>query len=129
MFYFFWVAFNIADLLEHAVDLAPERAAVVCDGRRVTFAELEERANRLAHHLAGQGVGPESKVGIYSLNSVEFIETMFALFKIRAVPININYRYVEDELAHIFDDADLEVVVHQRRYAPKMAAVASSSLA
>jgi 3-oxocholest-4-en-26-oate---CoA ligase len=123
MFYFFGVAFNIADLLEHAVDLAPERTAVVCDGRRVTFAELEGRANRLAHHLAGQGVGRESKVGIYSLNSVEFIETMFALFKIRAVPININYRYVEDELAHIFDDADLEVVVHQRRYAPKMAAV------
>ncbi len=123
MFYFFGVAFNIADMLEHAVDLAPDRPAVVCDGRRVTFAELEERANRLAHHLAGQGVGRESKVGIYSLNSVEFIETMFALFKIRAVPININYRYVEDELAYIFDDADLEVVLHQRRYAPKMAAV------
>jgi 3-oxocholest-4-en-26-oate---CoA ligase len=123
MFYFFLVAFNIADLLEHAVDLAPDREAVVCGDRRVTFAELEQRANRLAHHLAAQGIGPESKVGIYSLNSVEFVETMFALFKLRAVPININYRYVEDELAYIFDDADLEAVVHQRRYAAKMAAV------
>jgi 3-oxocholest-4-en-26-oate---CoA ligase len=123
MFYFFGVAFNIADLLEHAVDLASDRTAVVCGDRRVTFGELEERANRLAHHLAERGVGPESKVGVYSLNSVEFIETMFALFKLRAVPININYRYVEDELAYIFDDADLEAVVHQRRYAPRMAAV------
>jgi 3-oxocholest-4-en-26-oate---CoA ligase len=123
MFYFFRVAFNIADLLEHAVDLAPDREAVVCGDRRVTFAQLEERANRLAHHLAGQGIGPDSKVGIYSLNSVEFIETMFALFKLRAVPINVNYRYVEDELAYIFDDADLEAVVHQRRYVPRMAAV------
>ncbi|HEX2176036.1 MAG TPA: acyl-CoA synthetase [Nocardioidaceae bacterium] len=119
------MAFNIADLLEHAVDLAADRTAVVCGDRRVTFAELEQRANRLAHHLADQGIGPESKVGIYSLNSVEFVETMFALFKLRAVPININYRYVEEELAYIFDDADLEAVVHQRRYAPRMAAVLS----
>jgi 3-oxocholest-4-en-26-oate---CoA ligase len=123
MFYFFRVAFNIADLLEHAVDLAPDREAVVCGDRRVTFGQLEGRANRLAHHLADHGIGPEAKVGIYSLNSVEFIETMFALFKLRAVPININYRYVEEELAYIFDDADLEAVVHQRRYAPRMAAV------
>jgi 3-oxocholest-4-en-26-oate---CoA ligase len=123
MFYFFLVAFNIADLLEHAVDLAPDRTAVICDQRRVSFAELEQRANRLAHHLAARGIGPESKVGVYSLNSVEFVETMFALFKLRAVPINVNYRYVEDELAYIFDDADLEAVVHQRRYAPRMAAV------
>jgi 3-oxocholest-4-en-26-oate---CoA ligase len=123
MFYFFGVAFNIADLLEHAVDLAPDRTAVVCGDRRVTFAELDERANRLANHLAAQGVGPEAKVGIYSLNSVEFVESMFALFKLRAVPINVNYRYVEEELAYIFDDADLEAVIHQRRYAPRMAAV------
>jgi 3-oxocholest-4-en-26-oate---CoA ligase len=123
MFYFLLVAFNIADLLEHAVDLAPYREAVVCGERRVTFGELEERANRLAHHLAAQGVGVDSKVGVYSLNSVEFVETMFALFKLRAVPINVNYRYVEEELAYIFDDADLEVVVHQRRYAPLMTAV------
>jgi 3-oxocholest-4-en-26-oate---CoA ligase len=123
MFYFSSVAYNIADLLEHAVDLAPDRVAVVCGPRRVTFAELEDRANRLAHHLAGRGIGAESRVGIYSLNSVEFIEAMFALFKLRAVPVNVNYRYVEDELAYIFDDADLEAVVHQRRYAPKMAAV------
>ncbi len=123
MFYFFGVAFNIADLLEHAVDLAPDRTAVVCGDRRVTFAELDERANRLANHLAAQGIGPEAKVGIYSLNSVEFVESMFALFKLRAVPININYRYVEEELAYIFDDADLEAVIHQRRYAPMMAGV------
>lgn len=123
MFYFRVVAFNIADLLEHAVDLMPQRTAVVCADRRATFGELDERANRLAHHLAAYGIGRESHVGICSLNSIEFIETMTALFKLRAVPININYRYVADEMAHIFDDADLEALVHERRYAPTIEAV------
>ena len=86
------MACNIADLIEHSVDLVPERTALVCGDKRLTYAELEERANRLAHHLAANGVGKDSAVGIYSLNSVEFVETMFAAFKLRAIPININYR-------------------------------------
>jgi 3-oxocholest-4-en-26-oate---CoA ligase len=117
------MAFNIADLIEHSVDLVPERTAVVCDGRRVTYGELEERANRLAHHLAGNGVERGSHVGIYAFNSVEFVETMFAAFKLRAVPININYRYVTDELRYMCDNADLVALVHQRRFAPLVAGV------
>jgi 3-oxocholest-4-en-26-oate---CoA ligase len=117
------MAFNIADLIEHSVDLVPERTAVVCDGRRVTYGELEERANRLAHHLAGNGVERGNHVGIYAFNSVEFVETMFAAFKLRAVPININYRYVSEELRYICDNADLVALVHQRRFAPLVADV------
>ena len=117
------MAFNIADLVEHTVDLVPERTALVCNGKRVTYAQLEERANRLAHHLAANGVGKDSTVGVYSLNSVEFVETMLAAFKLRAIPININYRYVETELRYIFDNADLVALVHQRRYAPLVDAV------
>jgi len=112
------MAYNIADLIEHTIDLVPDRVAVVCDGKRITFGKLEERANRLAHHLAANGVGRESNVGIYSLNSVEFIETMLAAYKLRAVPININYRYMPDELFYIFDNADLVALVHQRQFAP-----------
>ncbi len=81
------MAFNIADLIEHAVDLVPDRFAIACGGRRITYAELDERANRLAHHLAANGVGKDSSVGIYSYNSIEFVETMLAAFKLRAVPI------------------------------------------
>jgi 3-oxocholest-4-en-26-oate---CoA ligase len=117
------MAFNIADLIEHSVDLVPERTAVVCDGRRVTYSELEERANRLAHHLAGNGVERGSHVGIYAFNSIEFVEAMFAAFKLRAVPININYRYVTEELRYICDNADLAALVHQRRFAPLVAEV------
>lgn len=117
------MAFNIADLIEHSIDLVPDRTAVVCDGKRVTYAELEARANRLAHHLGANGVGRERNVGVYSLNSIEFIESMLAAYKLRAVPININYRYTADELKYIFDNADLVALVHQRRFAPLVAQV------
>jgi acyl-CoA synthetase (AMP-forming)/AMP-acid ligase II len=117
------VALNLADLIEHTVDLVPDRTAVVCADKRLTFAELEERANRLAHHLAANGVGKGDHVGIYSHNSTEFVETMLGAFKLRAVPINVNYRYVVDELEYLFDNGDLVSLVHQRQFAPLVAEV------
>ncbi|MEV6877282.1 acyl-CoA synthetase [Amycolatopsis sp. NPDC051128] len=117
------MALNIADLLEHAVDAVPERVAVVCGDRRVTFAELEARANRLAHHLAAHGVGRGSHIGVYSRNSIEALEAMIAAYKLRAIAVNINYRYVHGELVYLFTDADLVALVHERGYADKVAAV------
>src|SRR5207253_2035127 len=92
--------FNLADLFEHAVDAFGEREYIVAEGERRTYAEMEARANRLAHHLAGQGIGPGDHVGIYAYNSVEWVEALWAVFKLRAVWVNINYRYVEDELRY-----------------------------
>jgi acyl-CoA synthetase (AMP-forming)/AMP-acid ligase II len=117
------VEFNLADLFEHAVDHFGDREYLVCDGKRRTYAEMEARANRLAHHLAGQGIGPDDHVGIYALNSVEWVETLWAVFKLRAVWVNINYRYVEDELRYLFDNADLKALVYQRQFAPRVAGV------
>ncbi len=115
--------FNLADLFENAVDHYGEKEALVANGKRRTYAEMEANANRLAHHLAENGVKPGDHVGIYALNCVEWVETLWAVFKIRAVWININYRYVEDELRYIFDNADLNAIVYQRAYAPRVAAV------
>src|SRR5688500_617766 len=112
------MAYNLADFVEHTVDAVPDRTALVCGDRRVTFAELEERANRLAHHLAAQGVGEQDHVAIYSFNSIEFVETMLAAFKLRAVPINVNYRYVEDELIYLLDNSDAVALVHQAQFTP-----------
>ncbi len=123
MFYFEGVALNIADLLEHAVDAVPERVAVVCGDRQVTFAELDARANRLAHHLAARGVGRGSHIGVYSRNSIEALEAMIAAYKLRAIAINVNYRYVHGELVYLFTDADLVALVHERAYSDKVAAV------
>lgn len=117
------MALNIADLVEHAVDLVPERVAVRCGDRSVTFAELEARTNRLAHHLAARGVRAGSHVGVYCRNSIEAIEAMVATYKLRAVAINVNYRYVPAELRYLFDNADLVALVHDRTYAPLVADV------
>lgn len=117
------MAFNIADLFEHVVDAVPARTAVITPDARVTYRELEQRANRLASHLAGHGVTRGCHVGIYSNNRVEFVEAMLAAFKLRAVPINVNFRYLEEELEYIFDDADLVALIHERRFSPLVAAV------
>jgi len=115
--------FNLADLFEAAVDAFPEREYLVAADQRRTYAEMEARANRLAHHLAAHGIGPGDHVGIYAYNSVEWVETAWAVFKLRAVWININYRYVEDELRYLFANADLKALVHQREFAPRVTAL------
>ena len=117
------LAFNLADLFENVVDHVPEREAIVCGERRLTFAQLDERANRLAHHLLANGVKRGDHVGLYLYNSTEYIEGALAAFKIRAVPVNINFRYVEDELRYLFSDADLVALVYSREFAPRVAAV------
>lgn len=115
--------FNLATMFEMGVDAYGDREYVVVEGKRATYAEMEARANRLAHHLAGHGIGKGDHVGIYAYNGMEWVETLWAVFKLRAIWININYRYVEDELAYIFDNADLKALVFAREFAPRIAAV------
>ncbi|KQW52996.1 acyl-CoA synthetase [Nocardioides sp. Root1257] len=117
------MAHNIADLFEHAVDAAPDNAALKFGDRVVTYAELEADANRLAHYLSAQGVGPGDHVAIYAKNSIEHVVAMLAIVKIRAVMINVNYRYVEGELNYLFENADVVAVIHERSYAPLVAAI------
>jgi 3-oxocholest-4-en-26-oate---CoA ligase len=118
------VAINIADLFEHAVDVVPDRPVIQVGDRKVTYAELEAEANRLAHFLAGRGVGVGDHVGIYAKNSVEHVVALLAVFKIRAVAINVNYRYVESELNYLFDNSDMVALLHERPYAPLVAVTA-----
>ncbi len=122
-FYFCVVALNIADLVEHAVDLVPDRVALVCGDREITYAQMEDRTNRLAHYLQKQGVKPGDKVGVYSRNGIETIESMIAVFKLRAVVVNVNYRYIENELQYIFQNSDMVALIHEARYSDKVAAV------
>jgi acyl-CoA synthetase (AMP-forming)/AMP-acid ligase II len=116
---------NVADLFEHAVDLVPDRTAIVCGDRRVTYAELEERTNRLAHHLAEQGIGPGDHVGVYAANDLETAEAMLAICKLRAVTVNVNYRYTENELRYVLDNGDAVALIHQRGLSGRVAAVLS----
>ena len=100
---------NLADLYESVVDVIGDRTAVVvpnaAGGRReFTFEQQEARINRLAHALAERGVGPGDKVGVYGYNGNEWIEAQWAAWKLRAVPVNVNYRYVEGELQYLLDN-------------------------
>jgi acyl-CoA synthetase (AMP-forming)/AMP-acid ligase II len=107
---------NIADIFETVVATAPERSAVVVrtgDGRnevRLTFAELDARVNQLAHALLELGVGAGDHVGCHLYDGNQYVEVVLASYKVRAVPVNVNFRYVDEELIYLFDNADLKVV-------------------
>ncbi|MGN6723985.1 MAG: acyl-CoA synthetase [Marmoricola sp.] len=118
------MALNIADLFEHAVDAVPEKPAVQVGDQVITFAELEAESNKLAHFFESQGIGPGDHVGLYAKNSIEHVIALLAILKVRAVAINVNYRYVTSELEYLFDNADLVGLVHDRVYAPLVAEVA-----
>jgi len=116
--------YNLADLWECVVDTVGEREAMVCGTRRLTFAEADERIDRLAHALAERGIGPGDHVACYLYNGTEYLETMLAAWKLRAVPINVNYRYVTEELRYLLTDADVRAVVMHEELAPRLAQVA-----
>jgi acyl-CoA synthetase (AMP-forming)/AMP-acid ligase II len=115
--------FNLADLWETVVDAVPDREALVCGDRRLTYAAADERINCLAHALAARGVKAGDHVGLYLYNGTEYLEGMLAAYKLRAVPVNVNYRYVEAELRYLLDDSDATAVIFHREFAPKLTAI------
>ncbi|HWW54728.1 MAG TPA: AMP-binding protein, partial [Acidimicrobiales bacterium] len=115
--------FNLADLMESVADAISDREALVCGDRRLSFGELDRRATQLAHVLSAAGVGPDDHVGVYLYNGNEYLEAMLAAFKIRAVPVNVNYRYVADELRYLLADSDCRVVLHEPEFASTLEAV------
>ncbi|MDG3016850.1 acyl-CoA synthetase [Speluncibacter jeojiensis] len=109
--------YNLADLFEHSVDAMPERTALICGDRSVSYRELDEQANRTAYRLTELGLGPGTHVGIQMHNSVETMASILAVLKIRAVPITVNFRYTADELAYLYGNADMRAVLCHREYA------------
>jgi acyl-CoA synthetase (AMP-forming)/AMP-acid ligase II len=97
--------------------LRPDRTAIVCGTRRISFAELDERAGRLACVLRDAGVVADDKVAIMCVNSPEYLETFFAAQKLGAVPVNVNYRYVGAELAYLLDNSDTVALVFHDDFA------------
>src|SRR3984893_13902951 len=117
------VALNIADLAEHAIDAVPDRVALICGDEQLTYAQLEEKANRLAHYLLDQGVQKDDKVGLYCRNRNEIVIAMLGIVKAGAILVNVNYRYVEGELRYLFDNSDMVALVHERQYSDRVANV------
>jgi acyl-CoA synthetase (AMP-forming)/AMP-acid ligase II len=117
------VALNIADLAEHAIDAVPDRVALICGDEQLTYAQLEEQANRLAHYLQERGVKKDDKVGLYCRNRIEIVIAMVGIVKAGAILVNINYRYVEGELRYLFENSDMVALVHERQYSERVANV------
>jgi 3-oxocholest-4-en-26-oate---CoA ligase len=115
---------NIATVWEHVADAVPGAPALVQGHRRLTWAELDDRASRLASALSDRGVGRGSRVAVDLYNCMEYLEVVYAAFKLRAVPVNVNYRYQEAELVYLLDDADAEVLVFHGSLAERVVAAA-----
>ncbi|WP_043263355.1 acyl-CoA synthetase [Streptomyces sp. CT34] len=121
--------YNLADLFESIVDTVPGREALVYldhpgtgAERRLTYTQLDRAANRLAHHLGDRGIGPGDHVGLHLYNGIEYLQAVYACLKIRAVPVNVNYRYVEEELVYLYRDADLVALVFDAEFTERVAA-------
>ena len=117
------MALNIADLAEHAIDVVPDRVALICGDDQITYGELEEKANRLAHYLIDQGVRKDDKVGLYCRNRIEIVIAMLGIVKAGAILVNVNFRYVEGELRYLFENSDMVALVHERQYSDRVANV------
>lgn len=117
------MALNIADLAEHSIDAVPDRVALICGDEKLTYAQLEDKANRLAHYLLDQGVKKDDKVGLYCRNRIEIVIGMLGIVKAGAILVNVNFRYVEGELKYLFDNSDMVALIHERRYADRVANV------
>ncbi|MEW1825650.1 acyl-CoA synthetase [Streptomyces sp. NPDC088196] len=121
--------YNIADLFESVVDVVPDREALVYIDhpgtgaeRRLTYAELDAAANRIAHHLIDSGIRPGEHLGLHLYNGVEYLQTVLGCLKARVVPVNVNYRYVEEELVYLYRDADLVALVFDTEFTERVAA-------
>ncbi len=117
-------SFNLADIWEWAAARAPDRLALVCGPQRRTYAELDAGATRVAHHLRAAGIGPGDRVAIDLRNSSEYLEVMIGAFKLRAVPVNVNFRYVAGELRHVLVTSRARALVYHRSLGDAVAGVA-----
>ena len=112
----YFSSIHFADAFEATADAIPEATALIYGDTRQSWRTFDDRAARLATYLHRVGVQPGTKVGLYLHNCNEYLESQFAAFKQRAVPVNVNFRYTTEELEYLLDNADVEVLIYQRRY-------------
>ena len=118
--------FNAADIFEGVVQRIPDREAVVLGETRLTYKELDARANKAAHALKKLNISQGSHIGIYAFNCIEWLEIMLGAYKLCAIPININYRYVEEELKYLMNNADIEAIFFHQQFSDKLNNIADA---
>jgi fatty-acyl-CoA synthase len=114
---------HFATVWEAITDQIGDTTAVVHGDVRRTWTEFDERSARLAAAFADAGLGPDSKIGLYLYNGNEYLEAQYAAFKMRGVAVNVNYRYLDDELWYLLDNADAEALVFHSSLGDRVARV------
>jgi acyl-CoA synthetase (AMP-forming)/AMP-acid ligase II len=114
---------NFADAWEWVADLRPDALALVHGDRRSTWREFDRRADGVATALLDAGLGHQATVAQYLYNGPEYLESLFGVFKAGLVPVNTNYRYTDDELTYLWDNADIEAVVFHGAFTTRCEAV------
>lgn len=114
---------NLADVFEAIADAVPDRVAIATIDRDYTYAEIDERSTRLANHLVSLGVGPGDHVAVHSANRIEWVDAFYGCLKARAVPVNINYKYLHDELTYLYDNADCVAAIVAPEHVEAVAAL------
>jgi 3-oxocholest-4-en-26-oate---CoA ligase len=111
---------HFANVWQAIADKVPDRTALVHGHRQLTWREYDDRAARLARSFLDHGLGPDSKVALYLYNGPEYVLAQYAAFKIRGVPVNVNYRYTDNELLYLLDNSDAEVLVYHSSLADRV---------
>ncbi|WP_326782470.1 amino acid adenylation domain-containing protein [Streptomyces longwoodensis] len=109
---------TLPELYESQARATPDRIAVIFDGRKVDYAELNAQANQLAHLLIGQGVGPEDRVAVMIPRSVELVVALLAVLKAGAAYVPVDPGYPEERINLLLDDAAPRLVLAMRNTAP-----------
>ena len=128
--------FNIGTVNESIALAFPDREAIVFRDRRITYGALNDRTRRLANYLVSCGLGvhrPRSALkawesgqghlALYLFNGNEYLEGMLGGYKARVAPFNVNYRYVEEELEYLLNNAKARAIIYHASFAPRVAAV------
>ena len=129
--------FNLAQVHEAIAEAIPDKECIVFRDRRLTWKDVTDRTRRLANVLGGAGLGArpngrdglegheshEDHLAIYCYNGNEYLECMLGAFKARVGPINVNYRYVAEELQYLLDNSQAKAIVYHSQFAPTLAEV------
>jgi 3-oxocholest-4-en-26-oate---CoA ligase len=114
---------HFATVWESIADAIPDRPAITHAEVTRTWAEYDDRSARVAQALTAAGLRPDSKIGLYMYNCNEYMESHYGVFKMRGVAINVNYRYLDEELWYLLDNSDAEAIIFHSSLAARVAKV------
>ena len=118
------MSYNLADCFDLIAETCRDREALIQAPQRVTWGALERRARNVAAWMVARGASHQGKVAIYTYNNPAYMEGVYAAMKAALVPVNVNYRYREEELGYLLDNADAEIAIVHEEFAPVLAKVA-----